>query len=345
MEEIKFGIEQELIFVNEKNEILDFTNSTYFQFKKIVDEFPFYEGDEKYFHIKSTEIKPKRCYIEGFELHDEKGNIKETIPKGLEIRTTPHSNIQNLIEELKISLNLVKKITSKYGMYPILISYHLLRSKFEISEKILEHEKKFRTLREFKIAIESMLTFGMHVGISSKNWDEETLINIKEKLNYYLPFIIPFSFSSPFFEGKEFGGECYRNYFRANFCPLVEIRKIGEQKYVEFKPYDSVESEEVLKGLIYLLKGVILDKDLTNYSVNQNSDLIKKSSLYGFKNEFIKKEATNILESVSKTLNKESVYLKPLWKILETNQIYSQKMKKRFKETKDIFKSIKMYEF
>jgi len=90
----EIGIEQELIFKNDQNEILDFSNSKYFQFKKIVEEFSYYEGDEKYFHLKSTETKPKRCYIEGFEIHDKEGNVIETIPKGLEIRTTTHSDIQ-----------------------------------------------------------------------------------------------------------------------------------------------------------------------------------------------------------------------------------------------------------
>ena len=275
MEEIKFGIEQELIFKNDKNEILDFSNSKYSQFKKIVDEFPFYEGDEEYFYLKSTETKPKRCYIEGFELHDEEGNIIETIPKGLEIRTTPHSNIQDLIEELENSFSLLKNLTEKENIYPIFISYHPFKTKFNLPEKVLEHEKKFRTEKELKIAMESMFTFGMHVSLSNNNWNKDILNKYVEKLNYYLPFIIPFSFSSPFLKGREFEGYCYRNYVRANYVKLVEIRKKNNQFYIEFKAFDVVKDKELLKGLIYLIKGIIIEETLKGRLKKKDVNLIK----------------------------------------------------------------------
>ncbi len=209
-----------------------------------------------------------------------------------------------------------------------------------MEKEILEHEKKFRTTEEFEIAVKSMVTFGTHVNISNKKWNKNVLEGLVEKLNYYLPFIIPFSFSSPFYKGKEFEGYCCRNYIRATYIKSVEIREKNHQKYIEFKAFDTIKDKNLLKGLIYLLKGIILNENLQEKIEIQNSELIIKSSLYGFEDEFIKKEASKILKSISKILGGEKKYLYPLWDILETNKMPAFLMKKKFKETKDIMKAI-----
>ncbi len=342
MGKIKFGIEQEIILKNEKNQILDFSNSDYKQFKKIIDEFPYYKNDETYFHIKSTEKRPKRCYIEGFELHDKKGNVVKTIPKGIEIRTTPHKNIEDLLLEYKNSIDTIKNIAGKYKLHPVFISYHPFRNRFYLEENIWEHEKKLRTPFEFELATKSMFTFGLHINFSNKNWEMSTLSEIVNKLNYYLPFIIPFSFSSPFFRGREFKGFCYRNFKRAEYTKLVEIREKNNERYIEFKAFDVVKDEKLLKGLIFLIKGLILDKNLKNRAKKQNINLIKKSSLYGFKEKVIKDEAYKILKIISQTLGEEQKHIDILWEILETNKSPASLMKEKFKKSKDIITSIEI---
>ena len=342
---IQFGIEHEFLLKNNKDEILDYSNSNYETFKQIVDEFPIYKDDINYFHIKSTEKIPKRCYIEGFEIHNIKGEIIKTIPKGLEIRTTPHYDVNCLITEFKNSLKTVDKILKKYKLTPVLISFHPFKSKFDIPENILEFEKNFRTEKELKIAMNSMFTFGIHINFSSNEWNDLIFKKNIKKLNYYLPYIIPFSFSSPFVEGKKFKGLSYRTFYRSDKTPLIELKEKNNQKYIEFKAFDIPENIEILTGLIFLIKGIILDKSLTEFRKEPNTEMIKIASLYGFKNEKLKSKILKILDSISKVLKEENKYLDPLFEILQTNKTYSHKMKEKFEITNSILKSISSIQF
>lgn len=80
---IKIGFEQEFTFRNARGEYLDFTNSDYELFEKIVEGFPVVEGDERIFECKSLETVPRRCYVEGIERYDESGNLLATAPQAL----------------------------------------------------------------------------------------------------------------------------------------------------------------------------------------------------------------------------------------------------------------------
>ena len=90
---VKIGFEQEFSFKNALGKYLDFTNSDYQLFNMIAEGFPVVAGDQQVFDCKYLETTPRRCYVEGVERYDESGNLLATDPKGLELRTTPHTGL------------------------------------------------------------------------------------------------------------------------------------------------------------------------------------------------------------------------------------------------------------
>lgn len=97
------GIEQEFVFADDRGRYLDADVADYELFHSIVDAMPLYEDDAKFLDCKSLELRPKRCYVEGFERHDASGKRIETLPKGIEIRTLPHDSIGGVVAEFRDS--------------------------------------------------------------------------------------------------------------------------------------------------------------------------------------------------------------------------------------------------
>lgn len=330
---IKIGIEQEIVFKSLENKFLDFENTNYKMYQDIIKKLPFYEEDKKYFECKSLENIPKRWYIEGIELFDDEHKLVETLPKAIEIRTSPHINIKSLVEEFSQSFNLLEKEASSQKIYPVLTSSNPFRDKFEKEIEIQPRDKK-----NFDIAKNSMLTYGMHVNISIDSISLQSLKKIKDKINYYMPFIIPFSFSSPFLNSQEFKGLCYRNYKRAETRELVNIKQYKDINIIEFRAFDACASKELLSALIYLIKAIIKAKCLDKHTNTQDKELIKKSAINGFNDIVIKKGCKNILDSVNKNI--PEIELKLLKSILKTNNSYASIMKSEYLIKKNIIETI-----
>ena len=119
---MRIGIEHEFVFKDRNGTYLDFDNAEFETFQKIVDAFPYMEDDDAYFECKSLEKKPKRCYVEGFERYDDRGRLTGTVPKGLEIRTLPHSTIEAVIDDFVHSYAQMLEFSSRKGLAPVLTS-------------------------------------------------------------------------------------------------------------------------------------------------------------------------------------------------------------------------------
>lgn len=338
---IKFGIEQEIVFKDKENRFLDFTNTSYIEYQSIIEKLPFYENDLDFFECKSLEKMPKRWYVEGIEIYNKYNQLQSTLPKAIEIRTTPHTNIKELVNEFSNSFNLLSIKAKESNLFPVLTSNNPFKKEFNID--IAESK---RTKSELLIAKNSMITFGLHLNISFKNLTKEKLTDIVEKLNYYTPFIIPLSFSSCFLEGKKFKGLSYRNYRRAKNRKLINIKTIKNTDIIEFRAFDSISNKKLLYSIINLVKDIILNPKLTKRLKEQDSQLIEKSSLFGFENDFIKKEILEVLSIIEKSFNSDKKYIKLLKEQIHTNSCSSKIIKKRFDKTNNIIESISnLYNF
>ncbi len=332
---MKIGIEHEFVFKDSSNNYIDFTNSSYNSFKQIVDEFPAFKEDEKIFECKSLETKPKRCYIEGFEKYDLDNNILETIPKGLEIRTPPFEEVNEILDNFTASFKTMSELTSSVGLSPLLVSYNPFQDK-ESAQKYFEDEPHGkRSKKELSIAKKSMVTHGMHLNISFEN--KMDLKDILEKLYFYSPYIIPFSFSSPFCNNNLFGGLCYRNYINKQ---LVSLRKRNNVDTIQFRGFDAIGDLDLLKSLLLLIKAIILENELKGRSKKQDLTLVELSCIEGFSSKIIKNGIMEIIEEIKNYPKDNLVYLDSLRMMIDSNDSYAVKMKQDFRRTNNIVDSI-----
>jgi len=343
---LKVGIEQEFVFADAIGEYLDADNSDYSVFSAIVDGFPAVEGDDEHLDCKSLETYPKRCYVEGFERHDVNGEKTETLPKGLEIRTLPHDSVEGVLAEFRETYVAVMGLAANAGLFPVLTSRHPYKTSLRLDSHIGEVEYQVRTEQDMAVAMRSMLSHGMHVNVSLRGASAEKMQGLVEKINYYLPALVPWSFSSPFHEGKMFDGFCCRNYFRADSRRMADLHDRYGTSVLEFRGFDACGDTALLEAILLLYSGFILDESLPGRSAEQDPGLLRHSSLRGFRDPDLKEQGMQILRASRAAMNNADEPFERLEAMLRENDSYASRMKRRYAETGNIMASISgQYDF
>ena len=337
---LKIGIEQEFVFLNGAGEYVDADNTQYLDFAEIVDEFPAFEGDDLYLDCKSLETYPKRCYVEGFERHDESGELVATLPKALEIRTTPHDSVNGVVNEFRESWNCLMQIAQGRGLKPVLTSRHPFKNSLDLFREIGEEESRVRSEARFKLAKRAMFTHGLHVNVSLDGYSKERLQDLVEKVNYYTPSIIPWSYSSPFYLGELFDGLCSRNYYRASTRNMVDLNDRKDAQVIEFRGFDACGDHRLLEAVLRLFVGVLLDESLPGRTLHQDSEKLMQSSITGYSDPSLKEECRLILEAARHASDGDATPFHLLSSMLEANDCYASRMKQRYAETESIKASI-----
>jgi hypothetical protein len=337
---MKIGIEQEFVFKDQLGRYLDLENSEFALFRDIVNRFPVFAGDEAVFECKSLEQAPKRCYVEGFEHYGPDGKPLATLPKGLEIRTLPHTTVDGVVEEFQNTYSHVMRIAKHFSVSPVLTSRHPFKSSSSFCLPVKSLQNSVRSERELSVAIPSMLTHGLHVNVSISGRSYEYMEGLVDKVNHFMPSLIPYSFSSPFYDGKVFEGLCSRNYFRAETRQLVELHNRRGDWILEFRAFDACGDARLLSGLLTLFKGLLLDETLTERSPAQDPERLRQSSLFGFDEPDIRKQGLVVLSAAKKALGEEANKLVGFEEKLKENDSYAARMKQAFLETGDIITCI-----
>lgn len=345
----KYGIEHEVAFMNVHGGFADFTNTSFQDLQQIVDDLPDYRSDYPQLRIGDAGIKVKRWYIEGFERFSEKGEMIDCLPKGIEIRTTIHTSINATIFELEQSMKLLKDKAIECGFFPIITSYNPVQSKFDPVPPLNEYERKRRSSSpEKQTAYIPLLTYGPDLSISNKSLSTQEIIDIGQKLTFYSPFIIPFSYSSPF-TGREIGRNLsQRTFVRTGQRPavmvflekeedliqsnpsLTKIARIpAEIGRIEFKAFDSCSDFKQYASLLELMKGIILDKTLAERAIVPDTNLHQLSAENGFNNETIYEKSSDVLKAAQKALknDEDCSLLDPLFDQLQKRESLSHWMK------------------
>jgi len=343
---LRVGIEQEFVFVDASGTYLDADSADYALFSSITDEFPSFEGDDIYFDCKSLETFPKRCYVEGFERHAPDGTLIETLPKALEIRTLPHTDVSGVVQELCDSYRRVMNLAGRRGLEPVLTSRHPFKESIDLGARLGEAEKTARTKAELALAVRAMLTHGIHVNVTVDHFPTEKMLQLVEKINFYMPALIPWSFSSPFYLGDAFDGLCSRNYYRAETRRMVDLHDKQGRNVLEFRGFDSCGDARLLQALLTLFCAFILDESLPGRLPEQDAARLKLSSLRGFQDSSIREQGRLILAAARAGLNDDDGSLDLLETLLDENDSYALRMKNRFSETGSILDSISgQYDF
>jgi gamma-glutamyl:cysteine ligase YbdK (ATP-grasp superfamily) len=162
-----------------------------------------------------------------------------------------------------------------------------------------------------------MLTQGPDLNLSAEGFTPAQLVDIGRKLTYYSPFIVPFSFSSPFYNGQAWSGLSARTFYRTGIRPaamvflagdenlidsqpsLTQIARIpAEAGRIEFKAFDSCGDFELYGSLLALLKGLVLDTSLPGRATVPDIQQHQLSAQLGFADEQIYTGAEEVLKAV-----------------------------------------------
>jgi gamma-glutamyl:cysteine ligase YbdK (ATP-grasp superfamily) len=334
-----FGIEHEVAFLNHQGVFADFSCTQFEEFNQIIDELPIYSDDYPQLRIGDAKIKRKRWYIEGFERFFDSEKVIDCSPKGIEIRTTIHSTIQGAIAELAESFELLRQVASQHGFTPVLISFNPHHATYTPHPALNEYEiQRRQSSPEKQTANIPMLTYGPDLNLSIAGLTAQQLIDRAQKLTFYSPYIVPFSFSSPFDQEKLWQGLSKRTYTRTGARPaamvflehrkdliastpsLTKLARIpAEIGRIEFKAFDSCDDFRLYASLLALLKGLILDHSLTGRASIPDRELHQISAVHGFEQPAIRAGAIQALQAARTALEEDldQHLLNPLATLIE----------------------------
>lgn len=348
-----FGIEHEVAFLNPEGKLADFYRTKFSDFDQIIEKLPLYPGDYSQLRVGDAGIRKKRWYIEGFERFTESEKFVECVPKGIEIRTTIHSDIQSTITELSESFRLLREVASTFGFSPVFVTFNPYRTVFEPEPPFNDYElRRLQVCAEKRTDHIPMLTYGPDLNISMAGLSFEGVIDIGKKLTYYSPYIVPFSYSSPFYKGGLWDGLSVRTFVRTGTRPAVRVfvekpeqrissvpvlTKIAgipaEVGRIEFKAFDSCDDFYIYAALLALLKGLVLDESLLGRATTPDAALHQLSAQDGFDNEDIFENATQVLHAAKVALagDPDANLLKPLFVFLDKRETPSHYLIESFK--------------
>jgi Glutamate-cysteine ligase family 2(GCS2) len=330
---LRMGIEHEFVFADRAGRYLDADNSRYSTFSGIVDNFPAFAGDDAVFDCKSLEQYPKRCYVEGFERHDREGRRLETLPKGLEIRTLPHAGVDGVIAEFRSSYAEAMRLAARSGLSPVLTSRHPFKDSLALDRRFGAEESRVRTPAQLALATRAMVTHGTHVNVSLGEVPTARMLALVEKVNYYTPALIPWSFSSPFCQGRAFEGLCSRNYFRAHGRRMADLHLRHGVHVLEFRGFDACGDARLLTAVLSLFCGFLLDESLPGKAPQQDPERLKLSSLRGFDDPALRQEGQAVLRAARAAADGRGESFDLLETMLMENDSYAARMKSRYAET------------
>ncbi len=358
-----FGIEHEVSFLNARGKFADFSCTEFSDLQQIVDQLPFYTNDDPHLRIGDAGIRKKRWYLEGVERFTNSGDLIGCTPKGIEIRTTVHSTIQATIDELIASFSLLREVAAQFGFFPVLTSFNPDKSIFEFHPPLNEFEiQQLNHDPDEKTAYIFMLSYGPDFNFSVADLPIKEVIDIGQKLTYYSPYIVPFSFSSPFYQGGLWEGLSVRTFIRTGpraatrvfvekpeqllqSTPLLtKLARIPEEVgRIEFKACDSCDDFSIYAGLLALLKGLALDQTLEGRAIIPDASLHQFSARFGFENAEIFGNAAKVLKAAEDALENDSDrgYLARLWSILTERKTQSHQLIESFKVLGSIEETLK----
>jgi hypothetical protein len=280
---IRYGIEHELAFRRADGSFADFTNTTFDELQAIVDALPEDPGDVADLRIGDQGIKRKRWYVEGFERFDDAGALVRCDPKGIEVRTRIHDSVDAAVAALTADVALLEECARAHGLEPCVTGFNPVRSVYPVVPPLNAWEAAHRLgSPEERTAHLHMVTHGPDLNLSVAGLDGAALVDAGAKLTHYSPWIVPFSFSSPWRDGRAWGGLSARTAVRTGARPAAMVfldpgsphlrdtdpsltqpaRLAPEVGRIEFKALDACPDPALYGELLSLLTGLVLDDTL-----------------------------------------------------------------------------------
>ena len=328
MSEFRYGIEHEVAFRRADGRFADFTNTDFQEFQQIIDQLPEYNSDSHSLRRGDAGIRRKRWYIEGFERYSEDGKLLTCVPKGIEIRTTIQTSIEDALSELQTSYQLLVDAAQTAGFTPYATSYNPEQLAFVPNPPLNTFEQEQQRQgypEENETALIPMMTYGPDLNLSLSGMDDATLFDIGKKLTWYSPFMVPFSFGLPTPHRLAWSGISLRTFQRTGPRPAVQVfpatdtywldtrptltkapRYAAEIGRIEFKAFDSCADFQLYGALLTILKGLVLDETLPERALIPCTRLHQLAAREGFNNPALYQMGKRLLQAAEHALQTDA---------------------------------------
>ena len=130
----------------------------------------------------------------------------EFLKSQIEIATPVCKNLREARDNLAWLRRTVAETAHKYGLAPIAASTHPFSSWTE--QKHTDKERYHVLARDMQAVARRLMICGMHVHVGIDN--DELRIDLLNQVSYFLPHLLAFSTSSPFWQGEDTGLKSYR---------------------------------------------------------------------------------------------------------------------------------------
>jgi gamma-glutamyl:cysteine ligase YbdK (ATP-grasp superfamily) len=328
-----FGIEHEVALADQHGSLVAWTEVSATIFQRIIATLPCYPDDASVLHIGDAGVRVKRWYIEGLERFDTAGQLLTVVPKGIEIRTTPSSTITGAVSELCASFAHLRAAATAEGLHPVLLSFNPTATIFHYDPPLNAFEQRLHQADpDYQTEALAMLTYGPDLNLSMSGLDDTGVIDMGRKLTAYSPYIVPFSFSSPFYAGRRWDGLSVRTFYRTGPRPAARVfvatasaplarlarnpREIGR---IEFKACDSCADFGLYGALLALLKGMVRDQTLAERADVPDVAMHQRAARSGFTDDVIAAGARQVLAATTQALADDAdiTLLRPLAAMIE----------------------------
>ena len=137
--------------------------------------------------------------VEGLVTH-------EFLKAQIEVNTKVCKTVAEARESLAAIRKTVVEVADQYGLAPIAASTHPFSHWQEQTHT--EKERYDVIARDLQTVVRRLMTCGMHVHVGIDN--DELRIDLLNQVSYFLPHLLAFSTSSPFWQGEDTGLKSYR---------------------------------------------------------------------------------------------------------------------------------------
>ena len=130
----------------------------------------------------------------------------EFLKAQIEVNTEVCATITDARINLKQMRTIVTEVADEYGLAPIAASTHPF-SRWQ--EQSPTKRKRYKVIaQDLQTVVRRLMICGMHVHIGIDN--DELRLDLMNQVTYFLPHLLAFSTSSPFWQGEDTGLKSYR---------------------------------------------------------------------------------------------------------------------------------------
>lgn len=314
---LRCGLEFEYLLRDlQTGQIRDFSNLDFHRLSDWLADKPGQQDPD--LAVGDMGIRRGYWYLEGDERFDPDGSFRTLAVKGVEIRTAPEASVEDALQKLLEIEQQLEHCLAPRGLGLAITALNPGHARYDFDPPLNAFERQLRAEdHEYDGMEVSTLTFGPDINLSFAGWDDAKALDVARKLNHYAPFIVPFSFSSPFWNGEPWAGWSRRTWVRSDCRPIVKTfidpealarlpqpssllrpaRIDAEVGRIEFKAFDAMASLSLLKASCYLLIGLCLDQSLNERSEGTRLSLLRRAAWHGFDDPEIATGAEQVLQA------------------------------------------------